>query len=255
MKDEIRTIAQKYFSGEKNTVHYYGDAQNLLRIGQMLPFMVQSDYPDGYAICDNDVLMLEHFEFDSSDCNKNGSQLRRAEAADDRAFEKLEVINGEAKYVGSIEANLSTDNYRDNLIRAFAAHYNKIDSYKQSLVEKGVDLSGKKVTTCFFIEDTTLLGSIFESKSKDYSWEPLILPRCDFFLDLFEKSPKLDCAFCGSWYPSESCLWFIDRSMIDDYREHQLITSEIHLIRMNPWSVGYKAIVPTESIPECWKHE
>lgn len=244
MKDEILRIAQKYFSNEQNTVHFYGDGQNLKQIGQMLPFMVQSDYPDGYAVCDNYVLMIEHFEFDSSDSKKNGSQLRRAEAADDRAFEKLEVINGKAKYVGTIEANISTDNYRYNLIRAFKAHYNRIESYKQSLVAKGVDLFGKRVITCFFIEDTTLLGSIFESKSKDYSWEPLILPRCDFFLDLFEKSPKLDCAFCGSWYPNENCLWFIDRSMIDHYREHQLITSEIHLMRMNPMSIGYKVIVP-----------
>ena len=192
------------------------------------------------------MFILEHFEFDSSNISSNGSQQKREEADDDRLFQKVEGSEEGTTFHNSLTTDYTIDNYRKNATSAFTKHYRKIDAYKNHLISDGIISSEMESITCFFIEDTTLLGNIYDTESWDVPTHPLFLPCCDFFLDLFEKSPKLDCAFCGSWAYKSHYLWFIDRTMISSYRNKQINTEGLTLCNFTPHHVGFKMIMPDE---------
>lgn len=110
----------------------------------------------------------------------------------------------------------------------------------------GLLSESKKVTTIFFIEDSTLLGNTFDSGEWDKPSTPLILLHCDFFLDLFENSPDLDCVIFGRFY--DRGLWYIDHSIIDTYREHEVDTRNIQLFNYSPRSSGFKVLFTPDEI-------
>lgn len=249
MKNELEHIFSTYFS-EETAIHCYGDEEHISKLVPLLQALVPFEHPDAYSKVENKVLIFEHFEFDSSNNSRNGTQQRKSIAADDRAFDAVVPTEAGAVYHGQIIADYSIENYRNNLKRSFDKHYKEIPEYKNTLRETGVITDTDEVITLFFIEDRTELGTIFESKREGVSWEPLILPHCDFFLDLFEKSQDLDMAICASWYPKQYCLWFIDRTMIAESRGHMVSTSDIKIINTNPRCLGYKIIIPKDALSE-----
>lgn len=251
-KNELTQIVEKYFSREENKVNFFGNGEEVQEVMRFFSGFVQYDHPDAYSIIGNEALLLEHFEFDSSNRTKaKGSQQRRSEAEDIRVFsQELPTETGTVHH-SLIDADYTIQNYKNNLSDVFGEHYYRISDYKRALAAEGILQSNISVRTLFFIEDTTLLGNVFETDSWEKPVLPVILPMCDFFLDLFEKSPDLDYALCGSWVPNDYQLWFIGRSMIEDYRKNQIITSEIHICNFSPHSVGMKMVIP--DIPEPGK--
>ena len=246
MKDELYRIISKYFPTDHNTIHTYGDTKRIVETMRYLDGIVQYEKPDGYSIVDGTLFILEHFEFDSGNKGSNGSQQKREEAKDNRLFQQVEASEGGTTFHNSLTIDYTIDNYRKNATLTFTRHYRKIDSYKNHLMIDGIISSEMESITCFFIEDTTLLGNTYNTDSWDVPTQPLFLPCCDFFLDLFEKSPKLDCAFCGSWANKSYYLWFIDRTMISSFRNKQINTESLNLCNFTPHHVGVKMIIPDE---------
>ena len=65
MKNDIQILFNKYLSDEINDIRFYGSN----RLAYLTPFLeniISHDAPDGYAIINNTILLVEHFEFDSS---------------------------------------------------------------------------------------------------------------------------------------------------------------------------------------------
>ena len=245
MKNEVAHIFYKYFSKKQNEIHYIGESSGIAKLTDIFERLVPFEHPDAYAALDNEVLIFEHFEFDSSNNHKGkGSQQRRSEADDDRIFSTLEPSKKGTLHHGEIIADYSIENYKKNLKQAFDKHYSEIPQYTQTLLDKGIITASEKISTLFFIEDTTTLGNLIESEDGDLPCEPLLLPFCDFFLDLFELSPDLDAVVCASWFPSEYCLWYIDRNMIMDYRKNEIDTSKVKIINLNPQSLRVKILIP-----------
>ena len=251
MKNELEHIYQTYLSKEQNEIHYIGESSGIAKLADIFKRLVPFEHPDAYAMLENEVLLFEHFEFDSSNkSNKKGSQQRRSEADDNRIFATVKPSENGTLYHGEILADYSIENYKKNLKQAFDKHYSEIAAYKQTLQEKGVITGTERITTFFFIEDTTVLGNIFEPECSDRAWEPLVLLFCDFFLDLFECSPDLDMVVCASWFPNEYCLWYMDQTMILEYRKHEINTSKVKIVNFNPQSIGVKLIIPDERLFE-----
>ena len=183
MKNEVDHILKKYFSDDPTTIHYYGDGQRVDRIGEIIGKLVPFDHPDAYAILDDEIVIFEHFEFDSSENQKRkGSQQKRSQADDNRAFAKVIPTEEGALHHGSISADYSMENYKNNLIRVFCKHYSEIDEYKQTIRERGIITGSERITTLFFIEDVTIFGNLFKSDNPNMRRETLSLPLCDFFL-------------------------------------------------------------------------
>lgn len=246
-RNELYRIWERYFSSDNIVVHYYGSGGRIREVLDCLYSLTPFDHPDAYYSTDNEFIVFEHFEFDSSKGNrKKGSQQRRSEADDTRAFNAVIPTKEGSEYHGCINASYCIDYYKDNLMRSFSEHYKEIPEYKKTLSKIGLLSSSKRVTTIFFIEDSALLGNTFDSGEWDKPSIPLILLHCDFFLDLFENSPELDCVIFGRFYDRE--LWYIDHSLIDTYREHEVDTSNIQLFNYNPRSTGFKVLLSPDEI-------
>jgi hypothetical protein len=245
-KGELQHIFNHYFSPEKASIQFYGD-EDKCRIKEILPFfglLIPYNHPDGYAATDDKLIIFEHFEFDSSKGSKHkGSKQRRSEADDSRAFDAVIPTREGSEYHGTLDASYSIDYYRENFLRSFNDHYSEIPEYKETLKSKGLLTDSQRITTIFFIEDTSIFGNAYDTYSWDATNTPLILLHCDFFLDVFEKSPDLDCVIFGSKYYREKELWYIDHSLITEYRKHTVSTDEIDVFDYTPRSTGYKLLL------------
>lgn len=247
MKNELQRIMYQYFQEEYTTICFYGDESRIQEIMHYFDRIIQYDKPDAYSIVDGKLFMLECFEFDSSNRSSNGSKQKREEANDDRLFQRIEPSEEGTFFRNVLSTDYTIDNYRKNATSTFLTHYNRIDTYKKHLIDDGIIKPETDSIMAFFIEDTTLLGNIYEVDSWEKPTHPLFLPCCDFFLDLFEHSPNLDCVFCGSWACGSHHLWFIDRTMIANFRDNQIHTEDLTLCDFTPHSVGYKIIVPNDT--------
>ena len=102
----------------------------------------------------------------------------------------------------------------------------------------------------FFVEDATTLGNVYLTYNYKNPTAPIILLACDFFLDLFEEYTELDFVMLGSWYYDDYHLWYIERDMISQYRQHTIDTSRIELIDFKTEYIGFKYVIPLDKISE-----
>lgn len=182
---EIKIHKEDAFFQNSNNVKWLSDTLRNINV---------YDCPDMYSLVNNEVLIIEHFEFDSSNKNKKGSSARVEIARVKREFnKKSDSFNGNILIQDDkIDTNNSAENYIENFTNVFDSHYSKIDLYKENISKIGVVNDTTKIKTCFFIEDTTPLGNFINENGN---------PRCvnlfyiKEYLDIFKKSDKVDCVF------------------------------------------------------------
>lgn len=121
--------------------------------------------PDIILPLEDNIFAIEHFEFDASN-------LARKESTDKRQFaERGRIFNNEFNqqhipnepFVSNILVNTqySHQNYINNFKNGFENHVNKIEKYKENLVEKGKSKNLEDIVICFFVEETTPLGCYY----------------------------------------------------------------------------------------------
>ena len=182
MKNELDYILHTYFSVPNIRIKYCGETSHLDGFKGIISNLVSFDHPDAYAIIENEVFIFEHFEFDGSDNqSRKGSQQHRLVESENRVFSDWTPSPELPIYRGTINANYTLENYRNNLIKSFNKHYNEIDAYIETLRTKRIIKGNERITTIFFIEDISLFGSYIISNNNDGSIKPLELPLCDFF--------------------------------------------------------------------------
>ena len=177
--------------------------------------------PDAYATSDDTLLLLEHFEFDSSKPTSKGSVQRQASAKTDRTI--AEILSKDNFAVVSETVNKSGKCYVDNFIKQFNNHYSRIAGY---ISDMKTELSTYCSNTIvgFVIEDSTPLGSLyFDGKKKCVD-----LTFSKEFLGLFEKAQDLDFViFAMTGNDNNKVLSFISRSTIEEHRKNQIEVSNI----------------------------
>ena len=81
MKNELEHIIKKHFYNNQNGIHFDNSDEisknSITFIATFLNKLIQYDRPDLYAKIGNELLFIEHFEFDASAWNKKGSLERR----------------------------------------------------------------------------------------------------------------------------------------------------------------------------------
>lgn len=182
---ELADFINKFLNNRE--VRYEGDqeAEN----SELLEFLYSGinifDRPDGFCKYEDKVLIIEHFEFDSSFKNKKGStnrqELFRTSNKKPNAKEKIQIFRDE------IKCNYTIGNYIDNATKNLKNHYSKIKIYKEHLEEEKIITNQTKVKVLFCIEDTTALGNI---NAKDAS--PLFLPYCSEFIEKVSSMKQID---------------------------------------------------------------
>jgi hypothetical protein len=231
-KRQLRKIIEKMLSGEYRAVTDEGLKQDpldeLAFLYRQLGVLCESDQPFYYSKVNRNVLIVDHVTFDSEN---NGAAQGDAQAGifltKRRVLTKSQTaITGRYKLLPPVsKGSGSAKNYLINCMAAFLRHYAFLEEYKNTLRKEGLCAPSCRIKTCFFVEDTTPLGSYIMSAE---GMQELVLGYVKQFLDLFEKSPKLDYVFSGCFKGRSNSLYFIRGEDIPYYRKN-----EIDLLRRN----------------------
>lgn len=140
-------------------IQVYSDDDLDKMINPIIHNLVKFEEPDMYSIVGEDLFIVEHFEFDSYNSHKKGSDYRCKEGMINNNFNKLLNENREKEitYDATIKSTASVNNYIDNFMKEYSKHYKKIPAY----VERTKQLCNGSIKTCFFVEDNSPLGSYY----------------------------------------------------------------------------------------------
>ena len=238
IKNEVKAFKNNYLTrnlNSDNTVGYYCVSYNQPNsVDSVLNALLHCknfEKPDGYFF-DAKTLTLyifEHFSFDCSETNKNGSKLRRNISNINNEIER-EINNSTQNYNsikpivqgdGVINENITIfhigtagDKYRNNYIKNFKYQFENhsakmqdyIDHYKQV-----INAIPNKIITALVIEDVTMGGTHF--KYLNGMGEPVNLLLTKQFIEVFANS-EIDYVFLGMLQYSD--LTVCDRSITND---------------------------------------
>lgn len=179
--------------------------------------------PDAYAVIEDDLLLLEHFQFDNTKVAKKGSAQYKVAAKTEQKFKKILVKDGDFAVLDEyVERNGKS--YVENFLTQFNSHYKKIDDYKAEM-QKQLKKDFKNIYMGFLIEDASKLGSKYLNKHREHC---LDLLQTKEFLDVFEKATKLDFAiFAMTGDLCNRYKTFISRRTIAERRKHEIIANDI----------------------------
>lgn len=249
MEDVRAHIFANYLQSNNGRIQYLGADAHVADAFKFWNYLVPYDHPDSYAVIGNEALILEHFEFDSSDNSiRKGSQQRRSEADANRAFNAIIPSEKGAIFHSTISANYTIENYRQNLTQVFIKHRAEIPAYRNTLIEAGVISPSHKIATMFFIEDKTILGNLYETGEDSQPVSKLVPFVCDFFLDLFDDSPEVDYILFGDISQRNDGLLYIDHGIVADYRQKMICADQIQIINFNPQQIGARFLVTDEEL-------
>lgn len=238
MKDELKIFIHNYL--ENSNIRYCGKQTEQLKF--LLKFfnsgILTYDHPDGFCKYENNVLIIEHFEFDSSYTNKKGSKNRqeifRTSNYEPQKDTGIEIFRDE------IKCDYTIENYVDNLIKNFNKHYDEIEKYKKDLEKEQIITKYTNVETLFCIEDTTALGNIDSNTG-----EPLIPLMCKEFISLLKSCPELDYIITGSSFGQNNYTWFSSTSQIDCYIKNAYDKKSKEIANLNPQTIIGVGYIPT----------
>ena len=229
---------------------------------KLIDILMQSkdfDRPDGYCFdqATSTLYIFEHFVFDCSPTNRNGSSLRRNTTKVNQEVER-EIKSSVTTYdsVKVIDQGYSVkdgnkityimgadgDKYRDNYIASFKKiyedHNGKVDEYIESC-KKEIGITPNKVIISFLVEDVTVFGTHY--KRNGNIGDPVILLSTKQFLEIFKNS-KVDYVFFGSL--NERYLVICDRSILNDdpSKYIDLLNEEFYIIPAAPLFTAAKKI-------------
>jgi len=230
MKDELKIFIHNYL--ENRNIKYFGEQTEQLK--NLLKFfnsgILTYDHPDGFCKYEDNVLIIEHFEFDSSCTNKKGSKNRqeifRTSNYEPQKDTGIEIFRDE------IKCDYTIENYVDNLIKNFNKHYDEIEKYKKDLEKKQIITKNTNVETLFCIEDATALGNMDSATG-----EPLIPLMCKEFIDIIKKCPKLDYIITGSSIGQSNYTWFSSTLKIDYYIKNSYSKDVKEIANLNPQTI------------------
>lgn len=231
-KKQLRKIIEKMLSGEYRVVMDEGLEQSSLDeltfVYRQLGVLCESDQPFYYSKVNRNILIVDHVTFNSENSDfSRGDEQAGMFMTKGRDLKKSQAaIKGRYKLLPPVsKGSGSAKNYLINCMAAFLRRYAFLEEYKNTLRKEGVCAPSCRIKTCFFVEDTTPLGSYIMSAE---GMQELVLGYVKQFLDLFEKSPKLDYIFSGCFKGRSNSLCFIRGEDIPYYRKN-----EIDLLRRN----------------------
>lgn len=236
--DDLKKLFNKFISVPNPEISFpFGSKEEF--VNNIEPFLknhISFEKPDGFSKVENKVMILEHFEFDSTkNHSKKGSETRIELARIDRESSKIPLSEtGTSSYSDKVKCSHCIDQYINNAINGFLNHYSKIESYKDHLKLENIIDDRIDVKVMFLIEDTTLLGNIDIKTGK-----PVILVRCDKFLDIFEKSENIDYIMCFSSIDRHNQIWFLSRASIKQYRRIEQKVNELEIIDFQPNAISF----------------
>ena len=197
MKNELEKIKRTYFN--ENARYGYTNKRSAHLLLKAINNAISCDAPDFYYLTDKTCYIFEHFEFDASQMSKNkGSFYKRQE---NEAFKQIDIktkerllskkasqdsVTSYGAFTTPIKSNYNKEFWKINFISTFNKHYDKVEQYKNNLVDKGIINNKTKIKNVFVIEDVTELGAnrFDDAQNVYFPFE------FDFCLDFLIKANK-----------------------------------------------------------------
>lgn len=162
---------QEYNKRDKYKWYYgYPPVQNFT--------LEQSDRPDIIYKCNEFVMGIECFEFDSSKKTRKGSKQKQREREVERDIREeyrhaLVPKGGFLSIERHVDVELSITSYYKSLMSTFKTHAKSIADYRKNLSGLAND---KRIMLSFYIEDTTAIGNYMSVKGRVEALDPLKIP-------------------------------------------------------------------------------
>ena len=176
--------------------------------------------PDAHSTFGDTLLLLEHFEFDSSRSTSKGSNQHKISATTERELNS--ILESKDFAVVSETVNKTGQNYINSFFKHFNRHYSQIDNYK-AIMQNELSQEYSNIIVGFVIEDSTPLGSFYFDKQKRL----VDLTFCKEFLDLFEVSTNLDFVIFAMTGNDNKYYSFISKNSIAEHKNKQIEISKI----------------------------
>lgn len=237
MKDEVVQAFTRHLRKESNDVHYLGSIQGVELFYDILynGTAISRDAPDMVCIKDNTAIIIEHFEFDCYRIGNRGSKNKQEQARIEKKKKTIPIPKEGLVYTDTIQGENSYEDYVKNVTRSFNAHYQKIETYKQNLLNDGIITPGMDIKVSFLIEDVSPLPCMYkEWVNKSVKMRLIELAHSPEFLELFSKSPALDYVIACSSTSDGSLVWFIDRNEISAYKKEAVDYKNKEFLALTP---------------------
>ena len=229
---ELKILFDKYFAfgGSITQIgNSYGILPNFEKY--LTEGIFDRDCPDGYfKISNNEILIMEHFCFDSTTKIKGSESLA-----------ELARIERENNTHDVIKCSINIKNYWENLKENYIRHCSKIDKYKSNLILEGIATKDTIFKVAFFIEDVTPLGNI---DMKTMTRVHCIF--CDKFIDLFENCSNVDYIFDFSEVGSNKKVLFVAKDDIKALRSNEVKINTIELVPWEPQVRFFSVNIPNK---------
>ena len=196
------------YLGINNMVRHTGfhalsedDCRIFLR--QLVPF----ECPDMYAVLDDKIIILEHFEFDASRSTRKGMKGKAEEAGLEKRIDES-VLDSEI-YIESVDRVISFQNWQTNFESCFQRHYNRISDYKKRIREKTGD-NEKPIMVGFWVEDQFPPYVRIHNRIKD-------LPYCRTvqFAEIICNSPNVDFVLFSGYLGGKPQIHYLDSAGLE----------------------------------------
>jgi hypothetical protein len=241
---EVRAVIDNYFSG--NAILQYKDVSSatseFIRIfcsGK--PEFVDS--PDLVITEGNNVLIIEHFEFDNFKSAVKGSRNRIEQARIDRIVGMITPTEEGAMYHDQICGESSLNYYESNAISQFRKHYEKIEKYNTRIRELGFSSDISELRVVFIIEDKSPLGTLVHDGERMLA---VTLAHDRRFLELFKDKPSVDYVInCYSAF-NQRFIWIIPYSQLSEYEKDILHYDQMQFFAATPQVGGFNLLIPKE---------
>lgn len=226
---ELKRLLNKYFGFGGTIVPLGKSGEILCKIkNSLIECECERDCPDSYwKISENEILIMEHFCFDSTSVKKGSESLA-----------EIARIERENNRHDVIKCSINITNYWENLKENFTRHCLKVENYKNNLISQGIATSDTLFKIAFFIEDVTPLGNIdINSRTRVHSI------FCDKFIDLFENCSNVDYIFEFSEVGSNKNVLFVTKNDVYALRGNELKIEDVKLVPWEPQVFSFSTIV------------
>jgi hypothetical protein len=249
MKNELEHILKKHFSKKPIKIFYNEldkiSEKSISFISQFISILEQYDHPDIYGKIGNDVLFIEHFEFDSSQRSKKGSkEVRERIRIDNKEKEILNYSRSSKSFSDKINSNASLENLIKNVTEIFSDHINKIPVYIKHLHNDNILDDTTNLMKCFFIESSSPFNSYVNT---DKGYTLLNLFYTDFFIDMLEQNKhQIDYIFHSFEEEGEAVLYFMDIKGLSVYKKKTIRLTKDNFFPMEPSIIRAQVFIKDE---------